>query len=145
MKYYAINAKFKYIEYYHCSFCKAGLAPNDCRDFLLDSDYESDSVKYCEIETIYKPIDNIKGFIDKYKDHINPDMTFNKSFPEYEELKKKAIGEYIDNIDDCSNMRCKNGDIMFGGYGNAKSDYDSECITMELIEDKKRYFIENLQ
>jgi len=139
MKYYVIKATFTYSHYYNCGNCRAGYyghhGYND--EPKLDSSYDADE-KFSVTRTIFYPIDNIKEFMDEYKDYITPNLSFLNSFPKYDELEKMAIGKYIDEEDVCDNSYCNNGEPNFGGYDNAKiTSYESECIAMELIEYKK--------
>lgn len=146
MKYYTLKATFTYSHYRLCLDCRYGdYGVNSYYDKPeLDSIYNDDDT-FKVTKTVYQPIDNIKEFMSEYDEHINPDMTFKNSFPKINELEKIAIGNYIDEEIDCDNKKCKNGEYVFAGKGRAKvNDYDSNCIKIELVEDKKRQFEETL-
>ena len=146
MKYYALKTTFKYSRHYICNNCRNGKYNN--RTY-----YASEEPKFCSIynkdekftvtETIYYSINDIKQFMKEYDDHINPDMTFKDSFPKYDELEKMAVGKYIDETVTCDNSSCKNGEYVPPSRIAAELNYESECIIMVLIEDRKRQFIED--
>lgn len=146
MKYYALKVTFTYSHYRLCEDCRHGdYGAESYRDEPeLDSIYDKLD-KFSVTQTIYRSITDIKEFMSEYGEHINPDMTFRKSFPKIDEFEKIAIGKYIEEEIDCDNKQCKNGEYVFSGRGRAKvTDYDSECISIELIEDKKKQFKEDI-
>lgn len=141
MSNYGLKLTFKCNIYYLCSDCrrKIGL---DIDDFSDGTEYDENDKKYDEIETVYEPIDDIDDFIKTHDDNINLDLTFNSSFDtdDYYEIVLKRIN---DKLDRCASFKCLNKYNMYSE--NDKCDYDIECINIEIIENKKKNFIEKLK